>query len=78
MTTFYPLDNIRTFLQVENKKNKSTSQAIKEYFEERGISGLYAGLSPVLFSLACSNFIYFYSYNLIKSIVKKKTYRVPI
>jgi len=73
MSTFYPLDNIRTFLQVEDKKNKSTMEAIQQYFSERGVAGLYAGLSPVLFSLACSNFVYFYSYNLIKSIVKKST-----
>jgi solute carrier family 25 (peroxisomal adenine nucleotide transporter), member 17 len=78
MSTFYPLDNIRTYLQVVDKKDKTTWAAIRDYFEEGGVSALYAGLSPVLFSLACSNFVYFYSYNLLKAVVKKSTGEVSV
>lgn len=72
MTTFYPLDHIRTHLQISKSDQRSTIEKIRELIERDGISSLYSGLGPILFSLAVSNFVYFYSYNALKAFEKKK------
>jgi len=66
MSLFYPLDVLRTHLQV---KKGSVAQLIGE----GGIQSLYRGLSAVLISLGCSNFVYFYTNNLFKVFVKRST-----
>jgi len=72
MTLFYPLDNIRTFLQVDNSQ-RSSLEILTTYIKEEGFSTLYRGLIPVLISLGFSNFVYFYSNNMLKAIFKKLT-----
>jgi len=69
MTLMYPLDQIRTYLQV--KKSASTLEGTKALFKEEGLPGLYRGLGPVLISLAVSNFVYFYANNLLKVLIRK-------
>jgi len=71
MSLMYPLDQLRTYLQV--KKTTSTLEGTKALLKEDGILGLYRGLGPVLISLAVSNFVYFYANNLLKVLVKKYT-----
>lgn len=66
MTTFYPLDVIRTHMQV-------SKGSIKTLIQEEGLGSLYRGLSGVLISLGCSNFVYFYTNNLLKVLVKRYT-----
>jgi adenine nucleotide transporter 17 len=66
MSLFYPLDVIRTHMQVHQG---SVSSLIKE----EGLSSLYRGLSAVLISLGCSNFVYFYTNNLLKVLIKSST-----
>jgi len=66
MTIFYPLDVIRTHMQVHKG---SISQLIKD----EGSGTLYRGLSGVLISLGCSNFVYFYTNNLLKVLTKRYT-----
>ncbi|XP_002740530.1 peroxisomal membrane protein PMP34-like [Saccoglossus kowalevskii] len=67
MTVFYPLDAARVRLQIDDKrKAKHTPQVIADIAQEEGISSLYKGLLPVLQSLCCSNFVYFYTYNGLK------------
>jgi len=71
---FYPLDQIRALKAIQQgKEKKSTINTITEYINEEGISGLYKGLESYLVSLAISNFIYFYTYNLLKVLHKKLT-----
>jgi len=70
MTIFYPLDNIRTFLQVDSSK-KSSIEVISNLVKEEGLGVLYRGLAPVLISLGFSNFVYFYSNNSLKILFKK-------
>lgn len=73
MSTFYPLDIVRTRLQVDdNLKAVGPVQAMKKLSEEEGIETLYRGLGPVLTSLYCSNFVYFYSFNGMKAIADSK------
>ncbi|XP_048576012.1 peroxisomal membrane protein PMP34 isoform X2 [Nematostella vectensis] len=72
MTVFYPLDTARTRLQVDDKrKAKGTFLVMKEIVDEEGILSLYRGLIPVLTSLYCSNFLFFYSFNCLKAVFLK-------
>lgn len=67
MTTFYPLDVIRTYQQ--NDSSASTFKIIKE----EGFDVLYRGLKATLISLYASNFVYFYTNNLLKVLVRRGT-----
>lgn len=72
MTTFYPLDVVRTYIQVDEKyKKKSSYEVAMELIREDGVESLYRGLGPTLFSLACSNFVYFYTNNTLKVVFRK-------
>ncbi|XP_070570812.1 peroxisomal membrane protein PMP34-like [Ptychodera flava] len=67
MTAFYPLDAARVRLQVDDKRQaRHTPHVIAEIIQEEGVGSLYRGLVPVLQSLYCSNFVYFYAYNSLK------------
>jgi len=66
MTTFYPLDVIRTYQQI----NKIS---IFKIIPEEGLDVLYRGLQATLISLYASNFVYFYSNNLMKVLLRRAT-----
>jgi len=72
MTLFYPLDNIRTFLQIDNT-DRSSIEILLSLIKKEGIESLYRGLVPVLISLGFSNFVYFYANNLLKVIFRRMT-----
>ncbi|KAF5304815.1 hypothetical protein FQR65_LT07832 [Abscondita terminalis] len=71
MSTFYPLDTIRFRKQIEDasKDNNGTLKALKSLLETEGFSSLYAGISPVLISLGTSNFVYFYTFHGLKTLL---------
>eukprot|EP00924_Labyrinthula_sp_SR-Ha-C_P004815 snap_masked-scaffold_1-processed-gene-13.0-mRNA-1 protein AED:0.22 eAED:0.22 QI:0/-1/0/1/-1/1/1/0/316 len=72
ITTFYPLNIIRTKLQVdETLKSKNVFVLIKEIAEKEGFSALYQGWWSSVVSLGCSNFVYFYTYNAFKALYFK-------
>ncbi|XP_055843641.1 peroxisomal membrane protein PMP34 [Episyrphus balteatus] len=71
MSVFYPLDTVRSRLQVENtdrRKALNTLQVIQQLVREEGLSTLYRGLVPVLQSLCISNFVYFYAFHSLKAL----------
>lgn len=71
MSVFYPLDTVRSRLQVENndrRKSLNTLQVIQQLIREEGTSTLYRGLVPVLQSLCISNFVYFYAFHSLKAL----------
>ncbi|EEB10455.1 Peroxisomal membrane protein PMP34, putative [Pediculus humanus corporis] len=68
MTVFYPLDTIRSRLQIEDRESKSTLSVLLELAKEEGIETLYRGIIPVLKSLCASNFIYFYTFHGLKQL----------
>ncbi|GIX74053.1 peroxisomal membrane protein PMP34 [Caerostris darwini] len=73
MTVFFPLDTIRSRLQVEESREaKNTILAIKDLIEQEGISSLYRGLQPVLTSLCCSNFVYFYAFHGLRTVIETR------
>ncbi|CAB3362249.1 Hypothetical predicted protein [Cloeon dipterum] len=74
MATFYPLDTVRSRLQLEEKReSKNTVEVIKELVNDEGFFTLYRGMVPVLKSLCCSNFVYFYTFHGLKSMRAKSS-----
>lgn len=68
MTVFFPLDSARLRLQVdENRKAKSTPAILAEIVKEEGLLAPYRGWFPVICSLCCSNFVYFYCFHSLKA-----------
>ncbi|XP_069593179.1 peroxisomal membrane protein PMP34 [Ranitomeya imitator] len=69
MTVFYPLDTARLRLQVdEQRKSRSTHAVLMEIIKEEGLLAPYRGWFPVISSLCCSNFVYFYTFKSLKSL----------
>lgn len=69
LTVFFPLDTARTRLQVDEKRKAEYSYAvILDIIKQEGFFSLYRGLIPVISSLCCSNFVYFYTYNCMKTV----------
>ncbi|XP_075689628.1 peroxisomal membrane protein PMP34 isoform X1 [Rhinoderma darwinii] len=74
MSLFYPLDTARLRLQVDEKrKSRSTPAVLMEIIKEEGLLAPYRGWFPVIASLCCSNFVYFYTFNSLKSLWVKGT-----
>ena len=53
----------------EKREAKSTFRIMQEIFKNEGVMPLYRGLLPVLSSLYCSNFVYFYTFHGLKKLV---------
>ncbi|KAJ5893302.1 endonuclease lcl3 [Penicillium taxi] len=87
----YPLDLVKTKLQVQVKQTKvtqgveeephyeSTFHAINKIIESEGVSGLYSGITGALLGVASTNFAYFYWYSIIRTLymVTKKPTNTP-
>ncbi|EAW23413.1 putative peroxisomal carrier protein [Aspergillus fischeri NRRL 181] len=83
----YPLDIVKTRLQVQVKSDKtdgsdgtmhyeSTLDAINKIVESEGIEGLYSGMVGSLIGVASTNFAYFYWYSVVRSLYMASD-RVP-
>uniref|UniRef100_A0A3B5M0Z4 Solute carrier family 25 member 17 n=1 Tax=Xiphophorus couchianus TaxID=32473 RepID=A0A3B5M0Z4_9TELE len=69
MTVFFPLDTAKSRLQMDDKrKAQSTPVILAEIAKEEGFLALYRGWFPVISSLCCSNFVYFYTFNALKKV----------
>uniref|UniRef100_A0A3P8RMT9 Solute carrier family 25 member 17 n=1 Tax=Amphiprion percula TaxID=161767 RepID=A0A3P8RMT9_AMPPE len=78
MTVFFPIDTARLRLQVdENRKAKSTPAILAEIIKEEGLLAPYRGWFPVICSLCCSNFIYFYCFHCLKASWQKGNQSTP-
>ncbi|MCJ1255377.1 ADP/ATP carrier protein [Lignoscripta atroalba] len=78
----YPLDIVKTRLQVQVKRKAtdqepltvndehyaSTLDAIRKIVDDEGITGLYSGINGSLIGVASTNFAYFYWYSVIRSL----------
>ncbi|XP_072530592.1 peroxisomal membrane protein PMP34 [Salminus brasiliensis] len=68
MTVFFPLDTARLRLQVDEKRTaRSTPAILVEIVKEEGLLAPYRGWFPVICSLCCSNFVYFYCFHSLKA-----------
>ena len=78
----YPLDIVKTRLQVQVKKEleahpdekhyTGTLHAIKSIVEDEGLHGLYSGLAGSLLGVASTNFAYFYWYSVVRTLYTTK------
>ncbi|KHJ30948.1 putative peroxisomal carrier protein [Erysiphe necator] len=79
-TIVYPLDIVKTRLQVQVKQKpsgtchndnqiyyKSTWDAILKIIDRNGVCGLYAGINGALIGVASTNFAYFYFYSIVRT-----------
>ncbi|KIW02932.1 uncharacterized protein PV09_05978 [Verruconis gallopava] len=80
-TLVYPLDLVKTRLQVQIKKKQadvaknpadhehyhSTWDAISKITKHEGLSGLYSGMAGSLVGVASTNFAYFYWYTVVRT-----------
>lgn len=75
ITVFYPLNTVRTKLQTDDptKKSMGVLEVMSEIVEQKGIAGLYSGWWGQVVALGTSNYIYFYTYNMLKVIIQKST-----
>ncbi|KAF2175918.1 mitochondrial carrier [Zopfia rhizophila CBS 207.26] len=77
----YPLDIVKTRLQVQVKRAPSTADAnpadehytstldaISKIVKSDGLSGLYAGMPGSLIGVASTNFAYFYWYTVVRTL----------
>jgi adenine nucleotide transporter 17 len=67
ISVFYPLNIIRTKLQTDDPTlNRSAMDVVTDLMKSDGIGGLFTGWWAQIVALGCSNFIYFYCYNMLK------------
>ncbi|MBZ3876923.1 Peroxisomal membrane protein PMP34 [Sciurus carolinensis] len=52
----------------EKRKSKTTHMVLLEIIKEEGLLAPYRGWFPVISSLCCSNFVYFYTFNSLKAV----------
>ncbi|KAI9271921.1 mitochondrial carrier domain-containing protein [Phascolomyces articulosus] len=81
LTLVYPLDIIKTRIQVQAKHDglddkeqehyNSALDGIKQIMSKEGVAGLYAGLGSSLLGTASTNFTYFYCYSLVRDFYNK-------
>ncbi|KAJ9212459.1 hypothetical protein DTO166G4_5951 [Paecilomyces variotii] len=78
----YPLDLVKTKLQVQVKNQnatksvapgyeehyESTMDAINKIVKDEGVAGLYAGINGALLGVASTNFAYFYWYSVVRTL----------
>ncbi|XP_012223433.1 peroxisomal membrane protein PMP34 [Linepithema humile] len=73
MAAFYPLDTVRSRLQLEEgRQSKNTLATIRELIAKEGPYTLYRGIVPVLQSLCASNFVYFYTFHGLKELRSRR------
>lgn len=74
ITTFYPLNVVRTRLQVDEtlKDDTNVFRTVLKIAEKDGPLALYQGWWSAVVSLGASNFVYFYTYNAFKAVYRKE------
>lgn len=79
-TIVYPLDIVKTKLQVQDDDQEYTGtiDALKKIYKKEGYNGLYRGLGGSLLGVASTNFAYFYWYGLIRGLATKRWGRTGI
>ncbi|KAL5335130.1 mitochondrial carrier domain-containing protein [Aspergillus crustosus] len=89
-TIVYPLDLVKTKLQVQVKKTgesekvpstdnvhyNGTWDAIAKIVDKEGVEGLYSGMVGSLIGVASTNFAYFYWYSVVRTLYMSSE-RVP-
>jgi len=78
-TCVYPLDIIKTRMQVQSKNlgddmnYADPIDAVKKIVKQDGVMGLYTGIFGGLVGVASTNFAYFYWYTFVRDAYKRRT-----
>lgn len=73
ISVFFPLNSVRLRVQVDSSyKDDNPFVIMKKIAETEGIGSLYRGWWSSVVSLGASNMVYFYFYNALKTIFKKR------
>ena len=54
------------FVYLPDQESETVLEVLLKIYGTEGMNGLYKGLVPVIQSLYCSNFVYFYSFHGLK------------
>ncbi|GAB5369085.1 hypothetical protein AAMO2058_001375000 [Amorphochlora amoebiformis] len=74
ISVFFPLNTARIRIQVASSEEaKGLLQTIQDVVQDEGLLALYQGWHSAVLAIGCSNFVYFYTYNLLKLLYKKQT-----
>ena len=75
ISVFYPLNIVRTKLQTDDprKKARTIKEVINDILREDGVGGLFKGWQGQVVALGCSNFVYFYAYQILKARIQRAT-----
>lgn len=70
----FPLDLITSRLQTAGRKGKYGTPlgAARKIVEEEGVSGLYSGIASDTLSTLLSNFLYFYAYQALHTVLSNR------
>jgi len=52
----------------DSQRKKTIAGMLQEIYSNEGLQGLYRGYAPVIESLFCSNFVYFYTFHGLKRV----------
>jgi len=72
MTLTFPLDRLRTLKQLKGGEyaNASALETLQLMLRDEGFFGLYRGLSHMLLCLGTSNFVYFYCFTALRTVLQ--------
>uniref|UniRef100_A0A7S2QSI1 Uncharacterized protein n=1 Tax=Norrisiella sphaerica TaxID=552664 RepID=A0A7S2QSI1_9EUKA len=74
ISVFFPLNTARIRIQVaSHEEAKGLMQTIIDTIEDDGFQALYQGWKSAVMAIGSSNFVYFYTYNLLKLAYRKNT-----
>lgn len=73
MALMYPLDRLKIVLQVNAgaDQQETTLNILRRFYEKEGIRGYYRGLTPIVQTVAISQFVYFYIFEGLKKLCPK-------
>jgi adenine nucleotide transporter 17 len=71
--TLMPLEVIKTRIQVSDDRNATTLGTFKDILKRQGFTALFSGVTVKTVESTSKNFIYFYVYDALNSIVKQQT-----
>lgn len=74
-TLIYPMDFLKTRMQVPGAKYTGMTDAFSQVVKEEGFLSLYTGLSSEVLKSAVQHFVYFYVYAFLKDFAQTKTYK---
>lgn len=67
-----PLEVVKTRIQISQSGETSTVKAAQEILEREGLSGLFCGVSTKCIETGSKNFIYFYIYDALNALAKRR------